>query len=348
MSRIPITLITGFLGAGKTSFLNKIIENNKDLKLGVILNEFGDVSLESQFLVPTEDEVVELSNGCVCCVARGDLISAFNKVMKANPETNYIILEASGLSDPLALGLTFYNPSLEKDFKLDAVICVVDAVNFEEQFDNYDIARIQVSTANIILISKINKSRPEKIEQLKDLVTSLNPKALVYEINDDLDMSILIDRSMSDLKTLEEFQKIVEEGGHESHDHEGEVEHHHENIDEIFFKSEVPLDFYKFEEVLRKFPKNVIRAKGFLYFDNAPIKDTRNNSKKYLLQYVVSRKDYTYKEWDNGEEKITALLILGKDLNKKSILESLKSTETKGKKSIIDTLKDKIKYEINN
>jgi len=344
MSRIPITLLTGFLGAGKTSLLNKIIENNKDLKLGVILNEFGDVSLESQFLIPTEDEVVELSNGCVCCVARGDLISAFSKVMEANPETNYIVLEASGLSDPLALGLTFYNPSIEKDFKLDAVICVVDAVNFEEQFDNYDIARIQVSTSNIVLLSKVQDSTPQKIQQLKNLVNDLNPKALVYEINDDLDIDILLDKSMSDLKTLEEFEKVVGENGHESHEgheHESEIEHHHEEVDEIFFKTDKPVDYYKFEEVLRKFPKEIVRAKGFINFANAPIK-----GKKYLLQYVLSRKDYTYLDWNNTEANASALLILGKNLNRKDILDSLKSTEFVAK-GILGKLKDRVKHELN-
>ncbi len=344
MSRIPITLLTGFLGSGKTTLLNKLIENNKDLKLGVILNEFGDVSLESQFLIPTEDEVVELSNGCVCCVARGDLISAFNKVMEANPETNYIILEASGLSDPLALGLTFYNPSLEKDFKLDAVICIVDAVNFEEQFDNYDIARIQVSTSNIVLLSKIQDSTEQKIQQLKDLVKDLNQKALVFEIDEKLDMNILLDRSMSDLKTLEEFEKIVGESGHESHEghnHEGEIEHHHEEIDEIFFKTDVPLDFFKFEDVIRKLPNEVVRAKGFINFANAPIKD-----KKYLLQYVLSRKDYTYLDWNVDMPKSSALLILGKSLNKEEILNSLKSAEFK-QKGILGALKDRVKHELN-
>ncbi|MEO6728336.1 MAG: GTP-binding protein, partial [Candidatus Dojkabacteria bacterium] len=259
MSRIPITLLTGFLGAGKTSLLNQIIENNKDLKLGVILNEFGDVSLESQFLIPTEDEVVELSNGCVCCVARGDLISAFEKVMKANPETNYIVLEASGLSDPLALGLTFYNPSIEKDFKLDAVICIVDSVNFEDQFDNYDIARIQVSTSNIVLISKVKQSTPNKVEQLKNLVQDLNPKALVYEIDENLDLNLLLDKSMSDMKTLDEFEKKMGSNYKtENDDKDGDQDvqpHHHEEVDEIFFKSENAIDYYKFEDVLRKFPK---------------------------------------------------------------------------------------------
>lgn len=344
MSRIPITLVTGFLGAGKTTLLNQVIENNKDLKLGIILNEFGDVSLESQFLVPTEDEVVELSNGCVCCVARGDLISAFAKVMKANPETNYIILEASGLSDPLALGLTFYNPSIEKDFKLDAVICVVDAVNFEEQFDNYDIVRIQVSTSNIVLLSKVKQSTPEKINQLKNLVSDLNPKALVYEINDELDLNILLDKSISDLKTLEEFEKVVGEHGkelHEGHEHGDEIEHHHEEVEEIFFKTDKPLDYYKFEELLRKLPKEVVRSKGFINFANAPLKD-----KKYLLQFVLARKDYTYLDWKKDEGKTSALLILGKGLNKNEILESLKSAEFVNK-GIFGKLKDKVKHELN-
>lgn len=341
MSRIPITLLTGFLGAGKTSLLNKIIESNKDLKLGVILNEFGDVSLESQFLIPTEDEVVELANGCVCCVARGDLISAFNKVMAASPETNYIVLEASGLSDPLALGLTFYNPSIEKDFKLDAVICVVDSVNFEEQFDNYDIARIQVSTSNIVLLSKVQDSTPEKVQQLKNLVQDLNPKALVYEINDELDIDLLLDKSMSDLDTLAEFEQRMGDKYKTEHEHEDTQVHHHEEVDEIFFKSDKQLDYYRFEEFLRKLPKEVVRSKGFLNFANAPLKD-----KKYLLQYVLSRKDYTYTEWEKDESKSSALLLLGKNLNKKEILDSLNSCEFKSK-GIFASIKDKVKHELN-
>lgn len=323
MERIPITLITGFLGAGKTTLLNKIIESNKDLQLGIVLNEFGDVALESQFLISSEDEVVELGAGCVCCVARGDLIEALDKVLKANPKTNYIVLEASGLSDPIALSLTFYNPSVSSRFALDSVICVVDAINFEKTLDEHDIARQQVNSANIIMLSKAKDVDTNKINQLKELVSSLNEKAIIGNVDEQLDMNILLDRSLNKYQDIEQYEE-------EEHNHD---EHSHEDVSEVFFKSQDPLDYYLFEELLRNLPKEIIRAKGFINFANAPIKNDKGEVQKYLLQYVVGRKDYLPKDWDS--QKNTALLFLGKEFNKVELLQRLEACKYKEKGSSI-------------
>jgi|SRR5690606_20217339 len=307
MHRIPITIIAGFLGSGKTTLINQILKENEDLKIGIVLNEFGDVKLESQFIDKDEEGVVELPNGCVCCVARGDMIETLDKILSQYPYTNYILIESSGLSDPFSLSLTFYNPSLVDRFRLDSIICLVDAENFEYQLDEYDIARKQISDANMVLMTKLKNQSIEKINQLKDLISSLNPKCLILESDEKFKAIDLLDISMVEVTKLSDLEI------------EQKQRHIHEDFSYYIYKTETPLDFNKFEEAIKRFPKEIIRAKGFINFANAPHKD-----KKYLLQYVVNRKDYKIAEWD--EKNSTAILFIGKNLDTKVIEDILEGT----------------------
>lgn len=353
MKKVPLTIITGFLGSGKTTLLNKILKQNEDLKIGILLNEFGDVALESQFLVKTDEEVVELPNGCVCCVARGELIDGLNKIMEFKPETEYIILEASGLSDPLSLMLTFYNPLFRSNFRLDTIVGVVDYLNFENVMDIYDIARHQVHFSNIVVISKSKKE--DNLDQIKELITELNPKAIIYQDTDEFDSTVLLDKILLDPaevdKIKEEYQNSQENSqGHkhnekphysdgpkdnvkndhddmhqDEHEHEHEDHHDHEHephvheaVDHVFFETNKPMDHKKLDNFVENLPANVVRAKGFANFANAPIEN-----KKYLLQYVVGRKDWFRTDWDR--EKSTGILIIGKDLDESLLLKELEA-----------------------
>ena len=310
MRKIPVTIITGFLGSGKTTLINKILQQNTKIKIGILLNEFGDVALESQYLIKTNEEVVELPNGCVCCVARGELFNGLDKIMQVKPDTEYIILEASGLSDPLALMLTFYNPIFTSKFRLDTIVGVVDYLNFEKVLDIYDIARHQIHFSNIVLITKSKPS--DNLKQIKELISDINPKAIVFQDSDEFNTLDLLDNDMLD---PEEVNNIKEEDSeNEDHGHEA---HFHEDVDHIFFEAIKPMDYNKLEHYLENdLPKNVIRAKGFVNFANAPIKDT-----KYLLQYVAGRKDWFRAKWDR--EKTTGILLIGKNLDKNTILKNL-------------------------
>ena len=303
---IPITIITGFLGSGKTTLLNNILKQNKGYKIAIVVNEFGNINLESQLVEKQNEGIVELSNGCVCCVARGEMISTLDEIMEKYPDTEYIIVEASGLSDPVSLSLTLYNPSLRDRFRLDSIICVVDFLNFEEALDKYDITRKQISDSNIVVITKYKENK-EELNQLKELIEGLNPKARIYIDNEGFNPLELLDQSLTDFKDLEDLEK------------EKEHIHKHEDFEHYIFQSSKELNYDSFEEFIQNLDNSVIRLKGFVNFSNAPHKN-----KKYLLQYVVGSKDYRVVDWEN-QEKTSALLFIGKKLDRKPIESQLEN-----------------------
>lgn len=294
---IPVVIITGFLGSGKTTLLNYILENQKDYKIGVVINEFGEVNLESQFVKTQDEKVVELSAGCVCCVARGDISKALDSIIEYQPDTEVIIMEASGLSDAVSLSVTMYTPSIAEKFLLDAVVCVVDCVNFEEALDDNEVVRGQLIAANIVYLSKVTEAGKEPVDQVKDLVGDLNPKALVVESAQELNLDLILGTKL---------ERIEEEGEHH---------HDHNDYETYTFETNEPIDYHKFENYLRTLPKEIYRVKGYINFKNAPLK------KKYLLQYVMGRRDYVHKELDDVHN--THLLFVGKDLDKGTIRSSM-------------------------
>mgnify|MGYP005852950931 CR=1 FL=1 len=138
MSRIiPVTLITGFLGSGKTTLINRILQMRPKTKISVILNEFGDVSLESQFVKGHEGDIFELSNGCMCCVAQEDFVRVVRWILDQKPETEHVLIEASGSSDPLPVISTFRESDVADKIQLTTVACVLDAENFFESKEKY-------------------------------------------------------------------------------------------------------------------------------------------------------------------------------------------------------------------
>lgn len=310
MNKVPITLITGFLGSGKTTLINHIISKNKDFKIGVILNEFGDVALESNFLKPKDEEVVEIPNGCMCCVAKKDFIGALDKVIQYQPDTEYIIIEASGISDPLQILLTFYSPLVKEKFRLDSILCVVDFLNYDYTMDNYDIASEQIATSDIILLSKTQQGDLENIERVKSAVLGLNSKARILIADEQLELDLIMDTFKFDYKIYQ---------GKEIEHH---PEHLHENITDLFYKTKNPFNYNKLINLYKNLDKSIIRSKGFVNFKDAPVVD-----KKYLIQYVGGRMDLTYDEWDNNELRESALLFVGKEFNRETLLSSLKVCE---------------------
>ncbi|HVY01383.1 MAG TPA: GTP-binding protein [Candidatus Nanoarchaeia archaeon] len=347
MKRIPITLITGFLGSGKSTLINRIISENKDKKIGLILNEFGDVQLESNIVQANKEEIVELSNGCMCCVVRSDLIKTVDELIKKKPEINYIIIEASGLSDPVPIAQTFLMQDMDKRIRLDSILCVVDAVNFEKNSEHFDITVAQLRFADIILISKTDLVEKIKVDAIKELITDIVPKATIFENKSDLDLDLLIDTSsyshdeIQELEIEEHNHEDEEEEEHEHHDHDHEEhecedehcenpehnhkhhEHKHEHVDTLFFKTIKPFDQKKFESLIGELPEAIVRAKGFVNF-GAGMLDTKM---KYILQIVGARKQFTMDNWKPREKKQTALVFIGKHFDKKDLEQKLKNCE---------------------
>ncbi|MEY4517834.1 MAG: hypothetical protein RLZZ499_433 [Cyanobacteriota bacterium] len=127
---LPVTIITGFLGSGKTTLLNQILQNNQNLKIAVLVNEFGDLNIDSQLLVSYDDDMVELSNGCICCTINEGLVEAVKKILTKEGKVDRLIIETTGVADPLPIILTFVGSDFRDFTRLDSIITVVDAETF--------------------------------------------------------------------------------------------------------------------------------------------------------------------------------------------------------------------------
>lgn len=231
MKKIPLTIITWFLGSWKTTLINQILKKNKDLKIALIVNEFGDVALESQFINTTDEEIVEMSNGCMCCVVRKDIIDTVQMILDKRPDVDYIIVEASGLSDPAPIAQTFVM-NMEDTIRLDSILCVVDCLNIEENFENFEIATAQIQYADIVLLSKHTMMDSQRLAKIETLIYKFSPYVRIIKMSDDLPLSAIIDTNKF---SHEEIEKLhIEDEWH--NDHEDcdceEHHHHHENCDE--------------------------------------------------------------------------------------------------------------------
>jgi G3E family GTPase len=345
MERVPIALITGFLGSGKSTLVNRLLKVNPDTKFAVILNEFGDISLESEFIEIKDEEVVELSNGCMCCVARSDIISAVDKLLQNAPDTEYIIAEASGLSDPLPVAQTFMSTDLDGKIQLDSLLAVVDALNFERGFEEFEVATKQIRFADLVVISKTELVEEEKLEKIKEIIDTINPHTRILYSSSDQDIKLAIDvhnnstdgyfydGSVSVGRTTQE-EEIKHDCCHSCHNKSCHCKHTHtesghhnhssDGITEVIYRSEQPIDITKLDSLFANLPESTVRAKGYIYTDDERVGETH----KFLLQYVGSRVQLEPKAWSPDEKKQSAILFLGKNIDAGWMEEQLKLCET--------------------
>jgi G3E family GTPase len=343
---IPATILTGFLGSGKTTLLKRVLSEAHGQKIAVIENEFGEENIDNEILVAdTNEQVIQMSNGCVCCTIREDLRSTLSdlaeKRRKGELQFDRVVIETTGLADPGPVAQTFFmDDEIAESYLLDSVLTLVDAKHAEGQLDTRQEARRQIGFADQIFISKSELVSEAEVEALIHRIKHMNPRAPQRKVHfGDVPISEVFDLKGFNLNAkLEidpEFLNADEPHGHDhGHDHHGhdhaEGEHcdhpahkHHAHDDDVksfVFRSKKAFNPAKLEDflgaIVQVYGPKMLRYKGVLYM--------KGSDRKVIFQGVhqLMGSDLGPK-WAPGEEKGSKVVFIGIDLPKDVLLQGL-------------------------
>ncbi|MBP0009533.1 MULTISPECIES: GTP-binding protein [unclassified Roseofilum] len=329
---MPVTIITGFLGSGKTTLVNQILSNRQDLKVAVLVNEFGDIDIDSQLLVSIDEEMVQLSNGCICCTINDDLVQAVYNVLENSDRIDYMVIETTGIADPLPIMLTFLGTELRNLTHLDSVITLVDASEFTPEHFDSQAALKQIAYGDIILLNKTDLIAVEKVEELEGHIRAMKEKPRMMRCqNGKVPLPVILDvgynneESYADLvqEEIEKNQLDRHDPHHHDHSHDHhDHEHHHHHSDHldndgfvsVSYCSNRPFSLRKFEEFLDTLPPSVFRAKGLLWFTQSP--------HKHIFQLCGKRCTLNAEDWDNIAPS-NKLVVIGRHINSEQIRNEL-------------------------
>ncbi len=268
-SKIPFIILTGFLGSGKTTLLNRILNAEHGLKIAVLVNDFGAVNIDAQLVVDVDEaeEMVSLSNGCVCCTIRGDLVTSVEKIVSRDDPPDWIILETSGVSDPIDVVLTL-RPL--QSIQIESVLTMIDAENLLDTLQEYKIlAMNQIGTADLVLLNKVDLVDDSQRERVRQAIRRITKEVRILEtVQGEVPLEIVLAAGAFDPANLPESAAEI-------HVHSGAEHPHHTHDHSTVFHtwhwfSERPLSLRKLRRTLGQLPPQIYRAKGFLHLADAP------------------------------------------------------------------------------
>ncbi len=413
---VPITLITGYLGSGKTTLINHILANAKNHKMAVIVNDLGEVNIDAELIQKggvvssQDDNLVALQNGCICCTLKKDLINQLAELVNMQ-RFDHILIEASGICEPVPIAQTisymedeFKRQNLPNFYSLDAIISVTDALRLRDEFrcgevlsevkrgeeDLENLVIQQIEFCDVILLNKVSEITPEELRRVKLAIKAIQPKAKIIECDYcDVDLDELVDTHLFDFEKastsaawVAEFEDWSNEVDadehhhdddededdededehehhheHEEHEHHHHHHHHHEhgmdenddegtadeyNVNTFVYYRRRPFDKDKFIDWIQNNGRNIIRAKGILYFtselQNAYVYESAGRQMKLgvsgqwysetlskrQIKYLINNDENFAHDWDEKYgDKLIKLVFIGQNLDKEGIKKEL-------------------------
>lgn len=329
---LPVTIITGFLGSGKTTLLNHILTNQQGLKTAVLVNEFGEIGIDNELIITTDESMVELSNGCICCTINDDLVQAVYKVLERPEKVDYLVVETTGLADPLPVALTFLGTELREMTRLDSIVTMVDCAHFSLDLFNSQAAYSQIAYGDIIVLNKTDLVDEGDVDDLEIRIRDIKEGARIIRTEkSQVPLPLILSVGLFESDKYFDVEESSQEHHHHHHDHDDNCEdehhhhhHHHHHSDHlendgfvsISFASDRPFSIRKFQHFLdNQLPANVFRAKGILWFEESP--------KRHIFHLSGKRFSLEDEDW-KGEPK-NQLVLIGQNLDREKLYEQVEN-----------------------
>lgn len=306
-AQIPMTLLTGFLGAGKTTLLNNILHGDHGLRVAVLVNDFGSINIDTQLIVGVEGETITLSNGCICCTIRNDLLEAVTRLLMREERPEYIIIEASGVSDPAQIILTFTRSNIRNHVEIDSILTVIDAEQFDAIMDSKQrqLAHDQLRAADIVILNKMDLICKEEHDAMMQQIEAIVPDARILTATyGDVPLAAILGVGKYSP------QRAYTMSPHKTHVHAAdEIANHDHHDQSLVFSSWVwtcdqPLALQAVYALVETLPENIWRAKGILYIHEIP-------DRRGILQVVGRRVSVVQGEPWGDEQPSSQVVMLG-------------------------------------
>lgn len=325
----PVTILTGFLGAGKTTFLNHIIKENPNVKFAIVENEFGEINIDSDLVINTDENIFELSNGCICCSMNGDLANLLNKLVTGPYDYGHLIIETTGIADPSAVAAIFMTDyNVKSVFKLDSVIALVDTLNVLDVLGVEEEASKQIAFADYIIFNKSTEAGEKLQAEVKEKIKNLNPFSdFVFTDFAKTDTERLLNLNAYDQSVVkfrlgypnpksDKLIKIKNET------------HHHDIVSQSFVFEE-SFDILK----LRHYLTVMLFVQGAFFYRIKGILNIEGIKRQVIIQSVKGAPVFSDgNDWNPEEKRETRIVFIGKNLKREILEKGLKQCFYKNNK----------------
>jgi G3E family GTPase len=309
---LPVTLLSGFLGSGKTTLINYILNQNHGKKIAVIENEFGEICIDSEFVIGADDNIFEMGNGCICCSIRGDLIETLNRLLEQHKQFDHILIESTGLASSGPTAQAFLvEDEISKSLYLDGIVTLVDAKHIRKSLNEQEVVWEQIAFSNVILLNKADLVTKPEIDNLKKQMHQINPTAKTYTtIQAMIDLDQVLNIGGFDLKAAFDIDT-----------------HHHEINEKI---SSVSLSFpgYIDPNLLKVWLQMLLLNDGMDVFRAKGVLNIKGSKEKYIFQSVYMMFEGRFDKPWGLESPLNKMVFIGQNLNAQRLEESLKNCST--------------------